>query len=1125
VAIHRNWSNFAPATTKRVFFMKQFLSLLLGLCCFAVVNAQVTSGSLSGLVKGSDGNFLNGASVTAIHEPSGSKYVSVANKKGTYSFPSVKIGGPYTITVSYVGFKPASETEIYVSLGVPSNHDFTLTSESRTQTEVVVTSTGRRGVINAKRTGASATLGREAINRTPTIGRTINDITKYNAYSNGRSFGGQDSRLNNFTIDGSVFNNGFGLGSQAQAGGRTNSSAISLDALDELQINIAPYDIRQSGFAGAGINAVTRSGTNQFSGSVYHFWNNNDLVGKKADTAKVPVTAFQNRTYGFRFGGPIIKNKLFFFANAEFITGVRPALDWVANQPGASGNVSRTTAADLLDLQSFLKTNLNYDLGKIDNYNLNSKSNKFIARIDYNINQVHKLTVRYSHHDSESDQIISQSNSSNTAGNGNRTNSALAISGENTGYTIQDNTRSIVAELNSNFRGGFSNQFLVTYNKQIEDRGYKTPGLFPTVDILQSGSTYTSIGMDPFTPNNRLNYSTFNVSNNLSFTRGKHSFVAGVAFESFKSNNLFFYASNGVWVFNSIADFKTAVLAYKANPNLTTSPVAINRFNYRYTLLPNGQLPWQTFKTNTQSLYFQDEFKATSNLRITGGIRFDYVNVPNTARDYFNPVVAAFTFKDRDGKDTKVNTGTTPDSRLYLSPRLGFNWDVKGKKTTQVRGGTGIFLSRIPYVLISNQLGNNGVNIGLINNTGTAALNNPFTLDPTRYTPASTDINALSGYNINASAQDLKFPQVWRTNLAIDQKLPWEGIVATAEFIYNKNINALNYEDVNLKAPTTTFAAGSDRRSTYPALGLSGSAASNARFINPKVGNVFVLTNNNTGYSYSLTTKLEKPITKSWGGMLGYTFAKARDLSSVGSTVNANIPSTLGVNLIEEGFSDNDLRHRIVANVSYRLNYGKRIGGATTFTLGMVSASGSKLSYIFSNDMNGDGQINDLIYIPNNANELAFAPLTVGSTTYTPAQQEAAFNEYINNNEYLRGRKGKYAERNGVSFPWLTQMDFAVEQDFTVKTGKKATNNTLRFRVDIQNFGNLLNKSWGVGNVTTTATPLTYAGLNASGQPTMRLATQVINGQTGLLRDTFVKSRTVNDVYQVQLSIRYIFNN
>lgn len=1106
--------------------MKRILSLLLGIFALMGANAQVTSSSISGVVKAADGAFLSGASVTVVHGPSGAKYVSVVNKKGAYSFPSVKIGGPYTITVSFVGYKTVTETEVFTSLGVASTHDFVLTNESKAQTEVVVTSAGRRGLINAKRTGASATLGREAITRTPTIGRTINDITKYNAYSNGRSFAGQDSRLNNFTIDGSVFNNGFGLGNQAQAGGRTNSSAISLDALEELQINIAPFDIRQSGFAGAGINAVTRSGTNNFSGSVYHFWNNNDLVGKKADTSKVPVTAFENKTYGFRFGGPIIKNKLFFFVNGEFVKGIRPALDWVANKPGAVGNISRTTAADLEDLKSFLQTNFNYDLGSIDNFNLNSKSNKFIARIDYNINDVHKLTVRYSHHDSESDQIISNSSSSNTAGNGNRTNSALAISGENTGYSIQDNTRSIVAELNSNFKGGYSNQFLITYNKQIEDRGYKTPSLFPTVDILQGGSTYTSIGMDPFTPNNKLNYATFNVNNNLSFTRGKHAFVAGLAFESFKSNNLFFYASNGVWVFNSIADFKAAALAYKANPNLTVSPVPINRFNYRYTLLPNNQLPWQEFKTNTESIYFQDEYKATGNLRITGGIRFDYINVPNTAKAYYNPVVAGFTFKNKDGKDTKVNTGVTPKSGLYVSPRLGFNWDVNGKKQTQVRGGTGIFLSRIPYVLISNQLGNNGVNIGLINNTGSAALNNPFTLDPTRYTPATTDINALSGYNINASAENLKFPQIWKSNLAVDHRLPWAGIVATAEILFNKNINALYYEDVNLKGPNGTFTGGTDKRSTYPALGLTGTAASNARFINPKIGNVYVLTNSNTGYSYSFTAKLEKPITKNWGALLGYTFAKAKDLSSVGSTVNANIPTIYGVNLIQEGYSDNDLRHRIVANASYRLTYGKKYGGATTFTLGMVAASGGKISYQFSNDMNGDGQINDLIYVPNNASEVNFLPLTVGATTYTPAEQQAAFNDYINNNKYLSTRKGNYAERNGAAFPWLTQMDFAVEQDFVVKVGKNGTNNILRFRMDIQNFGNLINKSWGVGYVSTTTSPLTYAGLNAvTGQPNVRLATQVINGQTGLLRESFVKSKTINDVYQIQFGIRYIFNN
>lgn len=1105
--------------------MKKLLQTILLILIGGYSFAQVTTSNISGTIVDASKKAIEGATITVIHEPSGTKYTTTSNRVGAYDFLNIRIGGPYKLVASSVGYRQFEQVDIFAPLGITSNVDIKMDFNTSSLENIVIKGE-RNSIINSKSNGTSVTIGRQALNATPTIGRNVNDVTKYNAYSNGRSFAGQDSRFNNFTIDGAVFNNGFGLGSDAQAGGRTNSTAISLDALDELQINITPYDIRQSGFAGAAINAVTRSGNNDFSGSVFRFWNNRDLAGTKAASKidNIPVTPFNVETNGFRFGGPIVKDKLFFFINGEFTNGTNPALNWVANRPGATGNVSRTTASDLEDLKTFMKSNFDYDLGAIDNFNNESFSRKMLARIDYNISDVHKLTLRYAHHDSQSDVPISNSNAGNTAGNGNRQNLALAIAGQNTGYIIEDNTRSAVLELNSSFKNRVSNQFIATYNKQLEDRAYRT-GIFPTVDILSGvgGSTYTSVGFDPFTPNNKLNYSTLNIANNTTLVRGKHTITLGAAFESFKSNNLFFYASNGVWVYNSIADFKTAALAFKANPALTTSPVPIARFNYRYTLLPDGKQPWQTFENQFYTVYAQDEVKMTSNFRISYGARLDYLNIVNTASDYYNPYVASLQFREPSGVPFNINTGSMPKSRLYVSPRFGFNWDVKGNKRTQVRGGSGLFLSRLPYVLISNQLGNNGVNIGLVNATGNTALNYPFTTDPTKYTPTTTDVNSLRGYNINYGDQDLKFPQIWKSNIAIDQKLGW-GVVATLEAIYNKNINMLNYYDANLKRPSTQFS-GNDQRDIYPALDLSGSAASTARFLNPGIGNAFVLTNNNVGYSYSLTAKLEKPVSKNFGGVIAYTHAKSTDLSSVASTVNASTPSIYGVNYLQQGFSDNDLRHRFMGYVNYRLNYGGKFGGATTFSLGLVSASGFKLSYTYSSDVNGDGQFNDLIYVPAVGNNLIFQDYAVGTTTYTAAQQAEAFSAYVDGNPYLKNKRGGYAERNGAESPWLTRLDFAIEQDLVIKTGKKGKSNTIRLRADFLNFGNLLNNNWGVSNISTTPQPLNYRGRTSAGTPIYRLATQVVNGNTVLLRDSWVKSRTLNDVYQIQLGVRYIFNN
>ncbi|MCC9135649.1 carboxypeptidase regulatory-like domain-containing protein [Pontibacter silvestris] len=1060
----------------------------------------VTTSSITGIVTDTNGSALPGASVEAVHTPSGTRYGTATNTDGRYTIPNMRVGGPYTVTVSYISFQQQVINNVQLSLGTAATFNFKLSEQTSELNEVQVVA-DRNAVFSSDRTGAATNISREAINTLPTINRSINDFTRLTPQSNGQSIGGQDNRLNNITVDGAVLNSAFGLGS-GQPGGRTGSAPISLDAIEQIQVNVAPYDVRQNGFTGAGINAVTRSGTNEFSGSVFYNIQNENLVGNEAKGSTVSVNDFQNKQAGFRLGGPIIKNKLFFFLNGELERRTEPATQYRANRGGepVEGSTTRVLASDLDELSSFLRTNFGYETGAYENYNLERKSDKILAKLDWNINQNHRASIRYNMLDSRQDVLVSNG----ATVSGDRRGNANALNFQNSNYVQLEKIHSVIGELNSTFGSRFSNNFKIGYTYQDEGREQTNP--FPHVDIQNEGTTYISFGYDPYTYFNELSYSTFQLQDNFTYYAGKHTLTAGYNLERMSFDNTFVQMAVGVYTYASLNDFYTAANAYLADPAATTSPVNVIRYQQQYSALPGNAKPTSRTKVTYTGLYFQDEWAPLANLNLTAGIRADVPFFDKTG--LLNEAAAEMTFRDENGNPLMVRTDEMPDPKVLWSPRLGFNWDVFSDKSLQVRGGTGIFTGRPPFVWIGNQIGQNGVIIG------TTSLNNttdiPFNPDITANYPANPTLPPT--YQLNISDQNFKFPQVWKSNIAVDKSL-FAGIVGTLEFIYSKNLNAVRYLDVNQADPIGTFE-GSDNRLRYP--------EGNANRLNSSITNNYYLTNTSRGYAYSLTAQLERPFNNGWFTRVAYNYGRAKDLMSAGSTASGSyngIYSINGSNYPEVAYSDNDLRHRVIGSVSYRKEYAGF--GATQISLFYQAQNQGRFSYTYSGDMNGDNIFgNDLLYVPNSASELTFLPITnnAGTVLFTPEEQANAFDAYIAQDSYLNDRRGQYTERNGVLMPWVFRADLSLVQEFFVNVGGKR--NTLQLRADVFNVGNMINSNWGVGDRYINRSPLIAAGTNADGIPQFRMATL----GSELLNSTYQNSITQNDVWTAQLGIRYIFN-
>ncbi len=1103
--------------------------MLLGSMLLAVLGygQGVTTSSINGAVTDDKGQPLPGATVIAIHEPSGSRYGIVTNAAGRYTFPAVRIGGPYNITVSFVGYQDEKRELLSADLGVPVSLNIKLTEVGKQLSEVVVTARG--SIIDSDRSGASTNFKKESFERLPTLNRSFQDFSVLTPQAGpGFSFGGRSSLYNNFSIDGATSNNVFGL--SALPGGQSNAQPVSVDAIQEISVQLSPYDVSQGAFTGAGVNAVTRSGTNKLQGSAYYYTKSDALTGKKILGNELPELqrpAFTYANYGARIGGAIIKNKLFFFGNFEREEATSPAVlypygqstNGIANQPGSAPNGVANPETDLERLRTFLVTPGNgkswtYDPGSYNNFNVPQQSTKFLAKIDWNINDNNKLTVRYNQLNAFRDVNPSGSGGFLSGPTGGRSNNNNTLPFSNSYYRILNNLYSVFGELNSSFGNGkFANNLQLGYNSFRDTRqqggGGAVPS-FPTVDILgPNGQNLTSFGPDPFTVNNRLDQDVIQVNDKFDAFLGAHTVTLGTANEFYKFYNVFTQVIYGTYQYNSISDF----INNSTNPTAANAPT---RFYQQYSAQAGNPAPAADFKASQLGFYAQDNYSGIKNLRLTLGLRVDIPIYDQAGSGLFrNPTVEGQTFANSE----KLFVDKLPVSTPLYSPRVGFNWDALGDKSLQIRGGAGVFTGRVPFVWISNQLSNNGVYFNTINR-GTQAANatTPFNPDVNAYVP--TSLSAASSFAINVTAPNFKFPQVFRANLGIDKTLPG-GFVATAEMIYTKDVNAVYIRDANLAAPVGTLSG--DGRPLYGTNLL----------INPSVTQALVQDNTNKGYAFSLTGQIQKTSGR-LNGSLAYTFTDSKDLNSQGGSTAGGLftgnPYVTDINSPVLGYANNWFPHRVVGYVSYRLDYAKYF--ATTLSLIYEGRNGNNFSYAYGGAPNGltTASNTNLIYVPRNQSEIL---LTTTNALDTRSTQQIwdQLNAYIDQDPYLSKRRGQYAERGAALTPWVDFLNLRVLQDFKVRTG--SSNNAIQVSLEMFNVLNFLNSDWGVVKSAARSTLLGFSGYEtpntATGTTGRPIYTFATNADNTPLANSYLPSQGVfNGVttsrWQVQLGLRYIFN-
>ena len=1069
--------------------------------------AQVTTSGMSGKVT-ANGEEVIGATIEAVHTPSGTRYVGVTNTKGMYYIQGMRSGGPYEVKVSYIGYQTKLVKDVTLQLGETYNLNSVMSEDENVLSEVVVQ--GRGSKFAVEKTGATTNINNLQIQAMPTVNRSITDITRLSPYGgNGMSFAGADGRTANFTVDGANFNNNFGLSDNLPGGG----NPISLDAIEELQVVISPFDVRQTNFIGGGVNAITKSGTNTFKGTAYVYHRNENMRGDAIEGEQIAGAREKDRNtlYGFTLGGPIIKDKLFFFVNGEYSETPSVAVRWRATENGqgdADNYQSYTTIADMERVSEHVLQKYGYNTGSYNSFPADEDNVKILARLDWNINQNHKLALRYNHTNNTAWNPPSATSMDGGTRSAYARTSLYSMAFANSMYSMNNKVHSFSLDLNSRLSDQLSNQFLATFSK-LDDVRDSESSEFPFIDILDGTNTttqYMSLGYELFTHNNAVHNTIFNVKNDLTYYMGNHKIIGGISYEYQMADNQYMRNGTGYYRYQSVDDFI----------NGAAPEVVCLTYGYGGETKPAARVQFSKF-----GLYAQDEWTVNDKLKVTGGIRFDGL--------FFNngDLMTNKAIYELDYNGRHIDTGKWPGNSLTVSPRVGFTYDVFGDKSLKVRGGTVLFSGRLPLVFFTNMPTNSGmiqyqaqINEKNANKMGfsmddfkgglvcdangkptIAALKDKlFSLGyPQDITPEDGTVPS----SISAVDPDFKMPQVWKTSIAVDYSLPVSfPFTITAEGIFNKTLNGVTLSDWSM-IPVEGFARfnGADSRPMYPSDFRNNTKA-------------FVLENTSKGYGWFANVTVNMKPIETLSLMAAYTHTVSKELTGMpGSNAESAftyVPTVNGPNNIGLHNSEYVTPDRFVASATHSDKHGNHLS-----LIYEAWRGGYNYSYMMANDMNGDGYNYDALYIPTDAE------VENGLFRFVSENDKTRFMDYVHNNDYLKDNQGEYAEAYSVYSPWVHRVDLSYKHDFKVNVGKST--HKLQLSCDIKNVLNLFNSEWGVSKVMNTSLNsgriLKYEGTDAQGYPTFSTPSAV-SGDT----KTWIRNHAIGQCWYASVGIKYIFN-